>query len=71
MKLKILATVGILVALATSIYSLWGFFNPGETNKYVTLILLALMMGFLIPTQMLSNRQRQQKSMTDSRDSTA
>lgn len=71
MKLKILATVGILVALATIIYSLWCFFNPGGTNKYVTLILLALMMGFLIPTQMLSNRQRQQESMTDSRDSTA
>ncbi|MEX3632557.1 hypothetical protein [Rothia sp. LK2492] len=71
MKVKILATVGIPVALATLIYSLWSFFNPETSNQYVLLQLPVLMIVFLTPTVVLSNRQRQQKSITDSLDITA
>ena len=71
MKLKILATVGILVALATLIYSLWSFFNPEAFHQYVLLLLPALMIVFIAPTVVLSNRQCQLKSITDSLDSAA
>lgn len=71
MEVKILATVGIPVALATLIYSLWSFFNPEASNQYESLLLPVLMIVFLTPAVVLSNRQRQQKSITDSLDITA
>lgn len=71
MKLKILVTVTILMGLATVISSLWSFFHPEESSSSLGTTLLGFTMVLLVATTALSNRQRQQKSMTDSRDSTA